>query len=107
MSVRLCKDCGQPGIKGNPLGRNELHVDWVQCMNTLKARCAALEQEAQEHRHSFEIRWKADMRAIERWQKEKPGRDLMWPDHTDLLVWLMHELHQAERPVFDEGFDDE
>ena len=38
MSVRLCKDCGQPGKKGNPLGNNDLHVDWVECMKTLKAQ---------------------------------------------------------------------
>jgi hypothetical protein len=43
VSVRLCKDCGKPGKKGNPLMKEGLHSDWVDCINTLKARCAALD----------------------------------------------------------------
>lgn len=42
-----------------------------------------------EYDHSFELRWKADMYAIKRWQAEAPGRDLTWPDHADLCVWLL------------------
>lgn len=41
---------------------------------------------------AFDMRWAADRRAIERWQKANPGNDLVWPDHADLVVWLMDEL---------------
>lgn len=41
------------------------------------------------HDLSFNLRWDADMRAIKRWQAEKPGRDMTWPDHADLVVWLL------------------
>jgi hypothetical protein len=48
---------------------------------------------------SFDLRWKADMRAIERWQTEKrllTGNDhsLIWPDHADLVVWLLGQLER-------------
>jgi hypothetical protein len=39
----------------------------------------------------FELRQKADMRAVERWRKET-GRDMVMPDHVDLVVWLMYKL---------------
>lgn len=44
----------------------------------------------------FELRWAADMRAVRRWKTEKPGRDLEWPDHTDLCVWLLNEIERLE-----------
>lgn len=37
----------------------------------------------------FDLRWRADQRAIRRWQAAGPGRDLTWPDHADLVVWLL------------------
>lgn len=40
---------------------------------------------------SADIRWKADMRAIKKWQ-EATGKTLVWPDHADLCVWLMEQL---------------
>lgn len=40
----------------------------------------------------FDLRWSADMRAIKRWQTANPGNDLTWPDHADLVVWLMDQL---------------
>lgn len=41
---------------------------------------------------SSDLRWKADMRAIKRWQQANPGNDLVWPDHADLVVWLLDQL---------------
>lgn len=49
-----------------------------------------------EHELSFELRWQADMRAIARWQAAHPGNDLVWPDHTDLLVWLLDQVERKE-----------
>jgi hypothetical protein len=48
---------------------------------------------------TFDLRWKADMRAIKRWQDAHPGNELVWPDHADLVVWLMEQLDP--QPVCD------
>jgi hypothetical protein len=45
---------------------------------------------------SFDLRWEADMRAIKRWQ-ESSGKVLVWPDHTDLCVWLLEENERLVR----------
>jgi hypothetical protein len=50
-----------------------------------------LRSDQEDHDHSFNLRWKADMRAIERWQEAHPGNELTWPDHADLCVWLLEE----------------
>jgi hypothetical protein len=47
---------------------------------------------------TFDIRWKADMRAIKKWQ-EKTGRDMVWPDHADMCVWLMEQIDQLEKKL--------
>ncbi len=52
-----------------------------------------LRKELQDMNASFELRWKADMRAITRWQIAT-GRLLVWPDHADLCVWLMEQNDQ-------------
>jgi hypothetical protein len=41
----------------------------------------------------FDVRWKADMRAIKRWQAAT-GKTLIWLDHADLCVWLLEQLDQ-------------
>ena len=47
----------------------------------------------EEHEASFDLRWKADMRGIKMWQKEKPkARKLVWPNHADLVCWLIEQL---------------
>lgn len=45
-----------------------------------------------EMRASADLRWKADMRAIERWHAAG-NPELVWPDHTDLVVWLLEQGH--------------
>lgn len=57
----------------------------------------ALAEAGAEHVVSFRLRWDADMRAIKRWQEAGEGRDLIWPDHADLVVWLLEliELRPA------------
>lgn len=44
----------------------------------------------EDHEQHFDLCWKADMRAIKRWQAET-GRDLTWPDHVELVIWLGQE----------------
>lgn len=57
------------------------------CVRELQDRIDELER-------GFDLRWKADMRAIKRWQKAHPGNDLCWPDHADLCVWLLEQLEK-------------
>lgn len=44
------------------------------------------------------LRWEADMRAIKRWQAAHPGRELVWPDHADMVVWLLEQLPDQSTP---------
>lgn len=52
----------------------------------------AVRSERDELQRVFDLRWEADMRAIRRWQEAHPGNDHVWPDHADLVVWLMGQL---------------
>jgi hypothetical protein len=58
---------------------------------------AQIETELAELRATFDIRWEADMRAIKRWQAAHPDSELVWPDHADLVVWLMGELEDERQ----------
>ncbi len=49
----------------------------------------------------FDMRWAADMRAIKRWQAAGPGREHTWPDHVDLVVWLLEQLDVVETHMAD------
>lgn len=56
--------------------------------------------ELAEHEATFKLRWDADMRAIKRWRAEHPeARALTWPDHADLVIWLLTQLEAPEHPV--------
>lgn len=46
---------------------------------------------------TFDLRWRADIRAIARWRSAAPGRDLTLPDHADLCVWLLEEIASLDR----------
>lgn len=54
-----------------------------------------LQKDNDDFQSSFDLRHKADMRAIKRWQAET-GKDLAWPDHADLCVWLLEKNEHAE-----------
>lgn len=51
-----------------------------------------LAEKVKELEASFDLRWKADMRAIKMWQAAHPGKEMVWPDHADLCVWLLEQL---------------
>lgn len=55
-----------------------------------------LADDIREHEHSFELRWAADQRAIARWQTAT-GRAFEWPDHADLVVWLLNRIDELEQ----------
>lgn len=58
-----------------------------------------LEEEVKDMQSTFDLRWKADSRAIRRWQAAHPGNELTWPDHADLVVWLMEQLFSPSEEV--------
>jgi hypothetical protein len=51
----------------------------------------ALIREHAETEALFDLRWKADRRAIEAWQAAHPGNEMVWPNHVDLVTWLMDQ----------------
>lgn len=66
-------------------------------LENLVQRYRWLENELKDLEASFDFRWKADMRAIERWKKENPeDRSHKWPDHVNLVLFLMSELEKKE-----------
>lgn len=52
--------------------------------------------ETEDYRAFFELRWDADLRAIKRWQDAHPGGELVWPDHADLVIWLLDRIERLE-----------
>jgi hypothetical protein len=58
---------------------------------------AALRAEVRDLNNLFDAQWKSDMRAIKRWQEAHPGNDHVWPDRTDLVVWLMRQLDKHRK----------
>lgn len=69
-------------------------ADAIKAAERLKDLSASVE----ELQSVFDLRYKADMRAIERWQ-EKTGRKYVWPDHADLTVWLLEQLDLAHNAL--------
>lgn len=61
----------------------------------LEAKNARLMDELGELQQTFDLRWKADQRAIKRWQAAT-GKGETWPDHADLCVWLLEHIDRAE-----------
>ena len=57
-------------------------------------------EQAEELQATFDLQWKADMRAVERWRKEKPSeRELQMPDRADMCFWLIGQVAELERTV--------
>jgi len=56
-------------------------------------------QQLEEMEASFDLRWKADMRAIKMWQEGHPERQMTWPDHADLCVWLLDRIDDSDRAL--------
>lgn len=68
-----------------------LHTDRLDDVFETKADMLEAAEELADYDVSFELRWNADMRAIKRWRAAHPGRELTWPDHADLCVWLLDQ----------------
>lgn len=63
-----------------------------------QAKMMEARDEAAELQSTFDLVWKAQMRAIKRWQ-EATGRELVWPDQADLCVWLLEQLDERDTLV--------
>lgn len=55
---------------------------------------AGLNRELIDLRALFDLRWKADQRAVKRWKAAHPERQLVWPDHADMVVWLIEQADE-------------
>ena len=53
-----------------------------------------VKKELKDLRDTFDLRWKADQRAIKMWQAAHPAKKNVWPDHADLVVWLLEQLEK-------------
>lgn len=78
------------------LGRRTMELEDARLCEVYRRRRA--EARADDLTASFNLRRRADMRAIARWQAAT-GRDMEWPDHADLVVWLLERLEMAEGRV--------
>lgn len=61
--------------------------DYDALVEELKEKTAELS----DLQKSFDIRWDADMRGIEKWRVAGEGRELTWPDHADLVCFLIEQ----------------
>ena len=73
--------------------RTQLPVDAVAIRAIVEAAEFGIEQARQ-----FDVRWAADMAAIAYWRAARPDRALIWPDHADLVVWLLSVIEGAPVP---------
>jgi hypothetical protein len=65
-----------------------------------------LEDELKEYEQSFELYRAASLRGIKMWQ-EVTGRDLVWPDQADLIVWLLGVLEARGETILANYFIDD
>lgn len=78
----------------NTISELERTIEWLrEDVHRTTMRRLDLDEEIADHDIGFNLRWDADMRAIKRWQAET-GRDLVWPDHADMVVWLLNKLDE-------------
>lgn len=55
----------------------------------LRAAVVKLLEDLKEANEAVDLRYKASMEALEAWRAEDPERNLLHPDHKDLVVWLL------------------
>lgn len=75
---------------------SDIVQDLKDILNDKNTEITRLRAEVDELRQVFDMRWNADMRAIQRWREAHPGNDLVLPDHADLCVWLLEKLKPYE-----------
>lgn len=80
--------------------------DYKRCMDAahielrdLEERLRKSEADNEDLNATFELRHKADMRAIARWRESHPDKPLTMPDHADLVIWLEDRLQAVEKAL--------
>lgn len=73
----------------------------ADAITSLIAERDGLAKERDELQQVFDMRWKASMRAIKRWQEANPGNDMVWPDSADLDVWALEQADAAAERLTD------
>jgi len=73
-------------------------------LEAAESRALRAEQERDELQYVFDTRWDADQRAIKRWQEANPERKPIWPDHADMVVWLLKRDARLQQER-DEAFE--
>lgn len=98
-----------PDIREGFINRQEANIDalarqaylegFMRGGDSRKAYDEAKLKEATDERDElqelFDLEWKADQRAIKRWQEAHPGNELVWPDRANMVVWLMEQHDKA------------
>lgn len=59
-------------------------------------KAATLQAELNDIAATLRMVYEADMRAIKLWQEAHPGNDLVWPDRTQLVSWLLEQMPDHE-----------
>jgi hypothetical protein len=76
-----------------------------RCRRAEEAVCALtgenqrLKADNAELESTFNLQWKADRRAIRRWQQAHPGSDHIWPDRADMVVWLLDQFAALKKKL--------
>lgn len=65
-------------------------------IDKLKHNLELAQYRIKDQEKTFDLRWKADQRAIKMWQEEDPNRENIWPDHADMVVFLLHKLDEID-----------
>lgn len=89
-----CRQCGRSRVQVWTC-RGQFGCNYKPALDlsfTDKETLLAAANEIDDINAVFDLRWQADMRAIKMWQSANPGNDLIWPDHADLVVWLMSQV---------------
>lgn len=103
IQTRPCMTCGEQrtsrsrdrNTSGEDNGMSTGTDINIKQLMALIERLQKAELELAELNQSADLRSTADLRAIKRWQ-DATGRSMTWPDHADLVVWLLERLEKAE-----------
>ncbi|HEC65264.1 MAG TPA: hypothetical protein ENI23_08220 [bacterium] len=101
MAEKTFKKIGSTGEATSILGLNDKILNFNLAGNLYWEavdRILELEEQVKEYEQSFDLQYDASMRGIKMWQ-EATGRDMVWPDKADLVVWLIEKLEKKERTL--------
>jgi hypothetical protein len=83
------------GAPGDFCKTEEANAEFISHSKSDIAFLLELGSEADDLQRTFDLRWAADMRAIKIWQAAGEGRELTWPDHADLVVFLLGQIESS------------